>query len=111
MVEKTKLIVTFVLILQNVKKDITYKLYNVINFSQQTLCKKNATCSSEKLLQNRKQNIQGFLKNVINVSNFANIPTQLNLIKLSTYHFQCKKKNSKNTQITQSWKKKYISYV
>jgi hypothetical protein len=55
MVEKLKLTITFFLVLQNVKKDITYKLYNVINFSQQTLCKKSATLSNEKLLQNRKQ--------------------------------------------------------
>jgi hypothetical protein len=95
MVEKIKLTTTFVLVLQNVKEDITYKLYNVINFSQQTSFKKCATCSNEKLLQNRKNKIQGLKKSVINVSNFANIPTQLNLIKLSTYHLQDKKKTQK----------------
>jgi hypothetical protein len=61
MVEKTKLTITFVLVLQNVKEDTTYKLYNVINFAQQTLCKKSATCSSEKFFKIKNKKNQGFL--------------------------------------------------
>ncbi len=94
------------------KEHTIYKLYKLLHFSQQTLCKKSARCSSGKLLQNKKQKSS---KVFFKVQSMFPICKLFMHNQIQSHHqhivFNVRKNNSKWIKTTQSWGRKYIPYV